>query len=60
MDDLLKKYVELADLINGFTEDDLAVAISDREYVLRYIPGQNVDIRMIEGDRLKSHTVLFQ
>ena len=30
MDELLKKYVELADLINHFTEDDLAVAISDR------------------------------
>jgi methyl-accepting chemotaxis protein len=60
MDDLLKKYVELADLINHFTEDDLAVAISDKEYVLRYIPGQNVDIRMAEGERLKSHTVLLQ
>ena len=60
MNDILKRYVDLAEYINDFTEEDLAVAVSDREKVLRYVPGKIVDLKIRDGETLKSHTVLAQ
>jgi len=60
MNDILRKYVDLAEYINDFTEDDLAVAISDKEKIQKYVPGKNVDMMMKDGELLKSQTVLYQ
>ena len=60
MNDILKRYVDLAEFINHFTEEDLAVAISDKEYVLRYVPGKDVDLKMTEGEGIGHQTVLYQ
>lgn len=60
MSEILKKYVELASFINDFTEDDLAVAISDREKVIKCIPGENVFLRVEEGAVLTKELALFQ
>ncbi len=60
MHNTLKRYVDIAELINDFTEEDLAVAISDREKIIKYVPGKNVDLKMKEGQILESHLVLYQ
>lgn len=60
MHQLLKKYVDLAPYINDFTEDDLAVAISDNEKVIKCIVGQNVNLRVEEGQLLNNELALFQ
>jgi methyl-accepting chemotaxis protein len=60
MNDLLKRYVNMAEFVNDFTEDDLAVAISDKEKVLRCVPGKNIQLRVKEGDILHDELALFQ
>ncbi|TCO74578.1 methyl-accepting chemotaxis protein [Marinisporobacter balticus] len=60
MHELLERYIEIASYVNDFTEDDLAVAISDKEKVLKCVPGENVQLRVKEGDILKSHLALLQ
>ena len=60
MKELLKKYVELASFVNDFTEDDLAVAISDREKVIKCVSGENVPLRVEEGDVLTDNLALYQ
>ncbi|QZY56215.1 methyl-accepting chemotaxis protein [Crassaminicella profunda] len=60
MNDLLKKYVNMASFVNDFTEDDLAVAVSDRERVIKCVPGKNVQLRVKEGEILQEHLALFQ
>ncbi|WZL74426.1 methyl-accepting chemotaxis protein [Clostridiaceae bacterium 35-E11] len=60
MHELLTTYINIAKYVNDFTEDDLAVAVSDREKVLKYVPGEEADIHMQEGQVLKKETVLFQ
>ncbi|WP_432408192.1 methyl-accepting chemotaxis protein [Wukongibacter sp. M2B1] len=60
MKDLLEKYVELASFVNDFTEDDLAVAISDREKVIKCVSGENVPLRVEEGQLLTEELALFQ
>ena len=60
MKELLKKYVDLASFINDFTEDDLAVAISDRENVIKCVSGENVPLRVEEGQLLTDELALFQ
>jgi hypothetical protein len=58
--EILEKYIDLAESINGFTKDDLAVAVSDREKVLKCIPGDNVSLRIKEGDILKDGLALYE
>lgn len=60
MHELLETYMDIAKYVNDFTEDDLAVAVSDREKVLRYVPGESTDLHMKEGEDLSKETVLFQ
>ncbi len=60
MVDVLKKYVELAEFINDFTEDDLAVAISDTEKVIKCVSGKDVSLRVDEGQVLTKELALFQ
>ncbi|QEK12658.1 hypothetical protein FQB35_10135 [Crassaminicella thermophila] len=60
MNEVLKRYVDIAAYVNDFTEDDLAVAISDREKLLKYMPGKTIDLHMREGDALNPETVLYQ
>lgn len=60
MHELLKKNIEIVSNINSFTEDDLALAISDKEKVLKVIPGENVPLRVEEGSQLKNNLALYQ
>lgn len=60
MQELLKKYVELASFINAFTEDDLAVAISDTEKVIKCVAGEDVFLRVEEGQALTKELALYQ
>lgn len=60
MNELLKKYVDMAAYVNDFTEDDLAVTVSDKEKVIKCIPGKNVKLRVEEGQLLNSELALFQ
>jgi methyl-accepting chemotaxis protein-like sensor len=60
MHELLEKYIKIAHYVNDFTEDDLAVAICDREKVVACVPGKNTQLRVKEGDKLKSNLALFQ
>lgn len=60
MHKLLKRYVDIAPYVNDFTEDDLAVTVSDKEKVIKCVPGQNVALRVVEGQLLNSELALFQ
>ncbi|MDK2917313.1 MAG: hypothetical protein PWQ37_46 [Candidatus Petromonas sp.] len=60
MHELLKRYVDIAPYVNDFTEDDLAVAISDKEKVIKCVPGKNVNLRVVEGQLLNNELALFQ
>lgn len=60
MHELLKRYIDMSPYINSFTEDDLAVAISDKEKVLKCIPGDNVVLRVKEGQLLNDDLALYQ
>ncbi len=60
MHKLLEKYIDIAPFINDFTEDDLAVAISDKEKVIRCIPGENVNLRVEEGQLMNEGLALLQ
>lgn len=60
MREALKKYVDIASFINDFTEEDLAVAISDREKVIKCVAGENVFLRVEEGQLLTKELALFQ
>ncbi len=60
MNELLKKYVNLASFVNHFTEDDLAVAICDTEKVIKCVSGENVHLRVEEGQLLTDELALFQ
>lgn len=52
MNELLKRYVDMAPYVNDFTEDDLAVAICDKEKIVKCVPGENVSLRVEEGQLL--------
>lgn len=56
--ELLKRYVDMASYVNDFTEDDLAVAISDKEKVIKCVPGENVYLRVTEGQLLSEELAL--
>jgi len=60
MHELLKRYVDIAPFVNDFTEDDLAVAISDKDKVIKCIPGINVNLRVAEGQLLNDELALLQ
>ncbi|GAA0176653.1 methyl-accepting chemotaxis protein [Clostridium sediminicola] len=60
MHKLLKRYVEIAPYVNDFTEDDLAVSVSDTEKVIKCITGQNVTLRVVEGQLLNNDLALFK
>ncbi|WP_461205622.1 methyl-accepting chemotaxis protein [Clostridium sp. DL1XJH146] len=60
MHELLKRYMDIAPYVNDFTEDDLAVAISDTEKVIKCIPGDNITLRVSEGQLLNDDLALFQ
>lgn len=60
MRELLKRYMDIASYVNDFTEDDLAVAISDTEKVIKCVAGKNVFLRVEEGQILKEELALFQ
>ncbi|AOT68906.1 methyl-accepting chemotaxis protein [Geosporobacter ferrireducens] len=60
MHEILKKYMDIAQAINHFTEDDLAVGVCDTEKILAYIPGNNVDIKLKEGEPLNTNLVLYK
>ncbi len=60
MHKLLKKYIDIAPYVNDFTEDDLAIAISDTEKIIKCIPGQNAKLRVSEGQLLNEKLALFQ
>lgn len=60
MNEILKKYIDIAQAINHFTEDDLAVGVCDTETVLAYIPGNNVDIKLKAGEPLNTNMVLHR
>lgn len=60
MNELIKKYVDIAPYVNDFTEDDLAVVISDKEKVVKCVPGKNVGLRVEEGQLLNEELALFQ
>lgn len=60
MKELLNKYVDLASFINDFTEEDLAVAISDTEKVIKCVAGEKAFLRVEEGQLLTKDLALFQ
>jgi len=60
MNELLKRYVDIAPYVNDFTEDDLAVAISDKEKVIKCVQGKNALLRVEEGQLLNDSLALFQ
>lgn len=60
MNQLLERYVDIASYINDFTEDDLAVSISDKEKVIKCIQGKNVQLRVEEGQLLSDELALYQ
>ncbi len=60
MRELLKRYMDIAPYVNDFTEDDLAVAISDTEKVIKCVNGENVFLRVEEGQILMEEFALFQ
>jgi len=60
MHELLKKYIDIAPYINTFIEDDLALAISDRERVIKCVPGKEVELRVVEGQVLTEELALYK
>ena len=60
MHEIIKRYIDIAQTINHFTEDDLAVGVCDTEKILAYIPGNNVDIKLKTGEPLNNNLVLYR
>ncbi|MBF8982367.1 chemotaxis protein [Lutibacter sp. B2] len=60
MNKYLEKYVHISEYINDFTKDDLSVVVTDREKILKYMPGATLNFHIKEGSKVDSQTVMFQ
>ena len=59
MHTVLEKFIELSEYVNNFTEDDLAVIISDTEKILKCVPGKSVKGVTKEGQSIPADTALY-
>ena len=49
-EDILQAFMTAAPYINKLTREDMAVAVTDREKFLLYLPGRKVDVKIQAGD----------
>lgn len=55
---LIDSFIETAPFINDLSLGDVAVAISDLEKILLYIPGKSIDHKINPGDVIKDASVV--
>lgn len=60
MGEMLQKYIDFAQHMNNYIEDDIAVAVSDREKIIEYRPGVHVNTGLKVGDPLHDGLVLYR
>ena len=53
-EDILQAFITAAPYINKLTREDMAVAVTDREKFLLYLPGRKVDVKMQAGGPVSS------
>jgi hypothetical protein len=53
MTDLLTSFINVAPFVNSLTTGDCAVAVSDTEKMLIYVPGKSIDHKIQPGDPIK-------
>lgn len=58
--ELLKSFAVVLPYINKIVRDDLAVWVTDREKILAYVPGQTVQMKMWEGQKLEPSFSSYQ
>jgi hypothetical protein len=55
---LIECFIKVAPYINSLTMGDVAVAVSDTEKILLYLPGNTYDHKINRGDKIKPESVV--
>jgi uncharacterized ubiquitin-like protein YukD len=56
----LQKFIDLAPYFNELFIEDISISIQDKERIICYIPGKNIDLGIRDGDQLKEGSVSYQ
>ncbi|RKD25302.1 Methyl-accepting chemotaxis protein (MCP) signalling domain-containing protein [Caminicella sporogenes DSM 14501] len=57
---LIDSFINIGDFLKDLLDDDIMVAISDTEKILKYYPGRKLDVKEKEGTRLKPGDVMYE
>lgn len=57
---IIESFIEIGGILKELMDEDMVVAISDRETILKYYPGIKLDVHEQEGKKLSSDEAMYE
>ena len=57
---IIQAFIDITPYLNDILLEDTAICIQDRETILKYLPGNDIDIGIKDGDTLKKNSVSYE